>query len=350
MSTTLASKVAGERAPTESMRSRDLEGLLVTDCHSHFLPSSLLAAFEKRERAPRVFDTNEGKMIQYGDGMIRRVGTTMIDFDAKMQAMEASGIDRAVVTINVPGLDWFAKSDGLSVARTTNDELGELAAAQTGRVVALAALPCQSGDGAARELERAVGAGLCGGLLFSNIAGRSLDEPEFEAIFETAARLDVPLMIHPTYPLCIRTVDAYSLQSILGYLVDTSAAVLRLVLNGLYERYPDIKIYLTHAGSLLPYIVGRIDHGAGRFSDEAPLSEKPSEYLRRIYTDTICNWAPSLQMAIDFFSPDHVMFGTDAPFWDPGVNFSTLATLPLSDADRQKVTSGNAGRLFGFHD
>jgi aminocarboxymuconate-semialdehyde decarboxylase len=324
------------------------EGLRVIDCHSHFLSSALLEALERRQEAPRVYDSGGQRMIQYGDGMVRRIAPTMADFDAKLVKMEEDGIDAMVVSTSVPGVDWFSKEDGPVVAAAINDELCQLVRDNPGRVAAMAALPIQSGEAAAAELERGVGMGMAGGVLFSNLAGRTIDEPEFQQIFATAEKLDVPIMIHPTYPLCIKTFDAYSMQSMLGYLVDTTAAVLRLVLGGLYERHPKTKIYLTHAGSLLPYMIGRIDNGAGKFSDEKPLEAKPSVYIKKLYTDTICNNAPTLRMAHEFFNDGRLMFGTDAPFWDPAINFATVDELGLDDAERKDLVAGNAATLFGL--
>jgi aminocarboxymuconate-semialdehyde decarboxylase len=324
------------------------EGLKVIDCHSHFLPSTLIEAFAKRDEAPRVWDAGGQRMIQYGDGMERRLAPTMVDFDAKLVKMHEDDIDGMVVSTSVPGVDWFSKEDGPVIAAAVNDEMMQLARDSAGRATVLVALPIQSGDAAAAELERGVGMGMAGGVLFSNLAGRTLDEPEFEQVFETAERLGVPIMIHPTYPLCIKTFDAYSMQSMLGYLVDTTAAVLRLVLGGTYERHPQLKIYLTHAGSLLPYIIGRIDNGAGKFSDEKPLDAKPSEYIKKIYTDTICNNPPTLRMAHEFFDDGRLMFGTDAPFWDPAINFATVDQLGLDEGERKSLVAGNASALFGL--
>jgi predicted TIM-barrel fold metal-dependent hydrolase len=194
-----------------------------------------------------------------------------------------------------------------------------------------------------------VGGGAVGAMIFSNVAGAPLDEPRFEVVFETAARLGVPIYIHPTYPLVAKTLDAYALIPTLGFLVDTTTAVLRLTLGGLFERHPDLKLVLGHAGSLLPQLVGRIDYEAARApGGTGKLSGPPSEALALLHTDSVCVWPPALRSTLEFLGPERVMLGTDYPFWDPQRSLDALAAAGFADDVVQRITSGNARRLFGL--
>src|SRR5438876_1135025 len=123
----------------------------------------------------------------------------------------------------------------------------------------LATVPLQAPDRAAAVLQRALGRGLKGALIYSNVAGGHLDEPSRRAFFDAAAAMDAPIMLHPTYPLCAPSAMAWGLMEMVAFLFDTTTAALRLVLDGLYDRHPDFRFLVPHNGSFIPYVVGRID-------------------------------------------------------------------------------------------
>jgi aminocarboxymuconate-semialdehyde decarboxylase len=191
--------------------------------------------------------------------------------------------------------------------------------------------------------------GFCGAMIYSNVAGGALDDPELRVVFDTAAELGAPLYIHPTFPLTASTVDSYALIPTLGFMFDTTTAAVRLVLDGLYERHPDFKLVLAHAASLLPQLAGRIDYEAERQENgRGAVSVDPSEHLRLIHTDSVCAWAPALRNTIELVGAERVMLGTDYPFWDPARTLDTIARANLSDEVTEAMRAGNARRLFGL--
>ena len=273
----------------------------------------------------------------------------MVDAEAQLVDMDSAAIDRAVLSVNVPGVDWFSAADGLAVAEEVNDELAELTRRHPDRFAALALLPMQAPEPAASELERAIGNGLAGAQVYSNVAGRDLDAAGCDAVFDAAARLDVPIMIHPTYPLSAAATDAYALIPTIGFLVDTSMAALRLIFGGLYERHPSFKLYLCHAGSLLPQLAGRIDYEGTRFpGGTGQLEALPSERIRQLYTDTVCVWPPALRSAIDLVGPKRVMFGSDYPFWQAEASIAAVLDAGLGAETLTAIEHENASRLFGL--
>lgn len=320
----------------------------VVDVHTHWVPPAAVEAFKRREDPPRIYEREGELWLQYGERMQRLVEPTMVDLDAKLASMERSGVDFAVLTNNIPGVDWFAPEEAVEVARAANDEFAAAASAHPDRFAALATLPCQVPEAAAAELERAVSIGLKGAHVYSNVAGKPLDDPSLRVIFDAAAALGVPISLHPTYPLAIEAYDVHALVPVLGYLADSTGAALRLVLDGLFERHPDLRLYLAHVGSLIPFIAGRIDYESTRVGKTGALRVPPTEHLRRLYTDSICVWPPALRLAVEFFGPDHVMLGTDEPFWDPNLAFETLERAGFDEAVERSIRSATAAELFGL--
>jgi len=321
----------------------------IVDIHSHFLPTTLVSALECRDQLPRISEGSGGRLIEYGEGQVHPVLPAMSDLAMRMADMDEQGIELAVLGVNVPGADWFPERDGPAIARAVNDELAELVSSRPSRLAAMAILPMQAPEAAAAELERAAGLGFRGAMIYSNVAGQTLDEPRFEVVFDTAARLGLPVFIHPTFPLSAGTVRAYALMPTLGFLFDTTTAVMRLILGGVYERNPELKLVLAHAGSLIPQLVGRIDYEAARDPNGlGALTVVPSERLRQLYTDTVCVWAPALRSTLAFFGPERVMFGSDYPFWEPERTLATIDEAGFDEAAREAIAAGNARRLFGL--
>lgn len=319
------------------------------DVHSHFMTAALAGALQARDELPRISGQDGKQVIEYGKANGHPLLESMLDLDLRLREMDEAAVDLAVLTVNVPGADWFPAPDGVVVARDVNDELVDLCAAHPDRLAAMALLPMQAPERAAEELQRAVGAGLKGGIVYSNIAGTNLDEAGCAPVLEAAAALDVPLMIHPTFPLSAAATDAYALIPSIGFLVDTTMAALRLIFAGLYERHPDFKLYLCHAGALLPQLAGRIDYECGRFpGGTGRLEAKPSERMAQLYTDTVCNWTPALSSTLELVGPERVMFGSDYPFWRADDGVGTLAAAGLPAETVSAIESGNATRLFGL--
>jgi predicted TIM-barrel fold metal-dependent hydrolase len=317
------------------------------DIHTHYLASTLVSALERRTELPRISEGPEGRQIEYGQGNIHPVLPNMGDVELRLKDMDEQGIDVAVLSINIPGVDWFPAADGPVVARDVNEELADVVAGHPDRFAALATLPMQAPEAAAAELQRVMAAGFNGAMIYSNVAGGHIDQRPLRVVFDTAADLEAPLYIHPTFPLTAATVDAYALIPTLGFMFDTTTAAVRLVLDGLFERHPDFRLVLAHAASLLPQLAGRIDYEAERHAiGRGALSVDPSEHLRLIFTDSVCVWPPALRSTIELVGPERVMFGSDYPFWDPARSFDTLEAAELDHQTLDAVRETNARRVF----
>jgi predicted TIM-barrel fold metal-dependent hydrolase len=212
-------------------------------------------------------------------------------------------------------------------------------------------LPLQAPAAAADELERSVGLGLRGGLVFSNVGGARLDEPRFRPVFEAAAALRVPLVLHPTTPAGVDAASGYGLETTLGFLVETTVCALRLVLEGIFERHPELILVVPHVGSVLPFILGRIDYEAALVPEgRGTLKEPPGEHLRNLYVDSVCDWPPALRLALEVFGPERVLFGSDEPYWRTADAVSTVDAAELDPRSAAGLWHENAERLFGLAD
>jgi predicted TIM-barrel fold metal-dependent hydrolase len=186
-------------------------------------------------------------------------------------------------------------------------------------------------------------------MIYSNVNGRALDEPEYRQLFDAAERLGAPILLHPTYPLSAASLQKGALVPTIGFLFDTTTATMRLILDGLFDRNPDLKLILGHVGSVIPYILARIDYELGRIPGGlAEIDGPPSGHVKRLYVDTVSGGAAGLALGIDLFGADRVLYATDHPFWDPTWTNDALAEVDLSDADREAIEIGNAVRLLGL--
>ena len=324
---------------------------MLIDVHSHYMPRSLGRALERRTEAPRIFKRDGVDFIEYGPGSAAPITPLFYEPDLIIQKMDEAKIDHALLSVSIPGVDWLAVGEGEEVAEAANAETAAIVASHPDRFSGLATVPLQAPERAATVLKRAVGLGLKGAMIYSNVAGGHLDAPERRGFFDSAAALGVPILLHPTYPLCAPSVMRPGMIEMVGFLFDTTTAALRLVFDGLYERHPEFKFIVPHAGSLIPYFVGRIDHfgRVQRPGSTGAITGEAGDHIRRFYVDTVCESAPAVRFCCDFFGVDRIMHGTDHPFWPMPLGPRLLDQVGLDPADRAKIEHQNAVRLFGLN-
>lgn len=317
------------------------------DVHVHFLPQALIDGLRARGDSPKLLDTADGTILDYGGGYIERIGDAARDLDRLLTAMDRTGVTRSVVSINQPGVVGMAAADAINIARDANDELLDRVSAHNGRLAGLGTLPLQDTDAAVAELERIASAGLSGAIIVSNVSGAPISEPRFASLFGAAEQLDVPLLLHPILPVDADRFRPFDLTVPLGFLLDTTMAATHLVLGGLYDRHPRLRLILGHAGSLLPQIAGRLDLEAERNPGvRGSLSVLPSEHLKLMYTDTVAGWAPTVRSALSLFGGDHVMFGSDFPFWDQQPSVRDISELDRSGELPDALRAATAIEVF----
>jgi aminocarboxymuconate-semialdehyde decarboxylase len=158
----------------------------------------------------------------------------------------------------------------------------------------------------------------------------------------------VPVLIHPNDEAFKHVLEGYdgALHLSLGRVIDVSVSAYRLVLSGIMERHPGLKVIVTHTGGSLPYQAGRMDKNSGA----AKLPQPPSAYLKRMYTDTVSPHTPGVAFAVEFYGADRVIYGSDYPCWDPDAALRIIDELDLDDDSYRKITGDNARRLYGIRD
>jgi aminocarboxymuconate-semialdehyde decarboxylase len=230
---------------------------------------------------------------------------------------------------------------GAALTRLANDDLAAACAAYPDAFGALAALPLQEVERGIAELEHAMARGFAGCAIASNIAGVELDDPRLEPFWAACVRLGALIFIHPHHQVGTARMQEYYLHNCVGNPVETGLAAARLIFGGILERHP-LRIVLSHAGGVLPQIVGRLDHSYAVRTESRTTPLPPSEYAKRFYYDTIAHDALALRTLVTRVGAGQIVVGTDAPF-DMGNDApaAVLDALALNDADRTAIESGN---------
>ncbi len=319
------------------------------DFHNHIYPEVYLAELEKGNTRAVVQKDAAGRTILLNDGDYNIIVAGHRHPEARIEAMDAAGVDMQLLTLTTPGVHIEDKTQGVALARLVNDAFADIIARYPSRFTALAALPFQEPAAAVIELERAVTQlGLPGAMLFTSINGLPPDDISFWPLYEKAVELNTLLFLHPASPAHIGAMSDYRLVPLVGFLHETTVAISRMVFSGLFERWPDLNMVLSHMGGTMPYLAERIDFGFEVYSEcRGNLSQPPSQTLKQFYMDTVPYSPQAIQFAIEFAGADKLLLGSDYPHQIgdlPGA-VQTIAELPISDDDKGHILGHNAARL-----
>jgi predicted TIM-barrel fold metal-dependent hydrolase len=316
------------------------------DCQSHLFSPEAVALMEKRRSDPRVFTRDGTRYVQMGD-WLRKIPPHYLDVDTKLAAMDSAGIALTALSINDPGPEWFG-ADGPAVAQILNDFIAGVVRRHPTRFFGLCVLPLQDMRASLAELDRcSAKLGMKGILLYTNLAGRFPDEPEFRPLFARATELDLPVLLHPAKPVTTDLVKGYEMTSTLGNMFDNTIALTRLLMSGILDEYPQLKLVCPHLGGTLPYIIGRLDHQV-QILKRGPrnLSRAPSEYLRSIWMDVVSPLPLAIKFGHDFMGEDRLLYSSDHPWVEPSLIVDCVRAAGLSAIAEEKIFSQNARRLF----
>lgn len=279
--------------------------------------------------------------------------------EGRLADMDAAGIDVQVLSAVGPGVQELPDDVAIPLARDLNTRLRKTIAAHPDRFAAFATLPTGNPEAAAVEFERAVTElGFVGAMINGTTRGLFLDHPDHAPVLETAARLGVPLYLHPgTPPPPVLAAYYGGLPPLVGRMLatagygwhyETSLHALRLIAAGVFDRLPDLKIILGHLGEGLPFHVERVDEMFDRL--EGAPAKPVSAYLRDNFWITTSGYYfdGPFALARRAFGDDRILFSVDYPFSDNAVSTGWLSGLDLDAAARERIAHANADRLLGL--
>jgi 5-carboxyvanillate decarboxylase len=285
----------------------------------------------------------------------------LLDLGAQRIAdMDEAGIAMQVLSLTAPGVQVFDADEAVALARSSNDEMAEAVRKHPARFAGLAAVAPQHPAEAAKELERAVRRlGLKGAIINSHTRGEYLDDQKFWPIFEAAEALGVPIYLHPTAlpPAMVQPFVARGLDgAIYGFAAETGLHILRIVLAGVFDRFPKLQMVVGHLGEGLPFWLFRIDFmhramvKAGRYASVKALRRQPSEYLRENFHVTTSGmaWEPSILHTQCVLGADRVLYAMDYPYQFVPEEVQVTDDLPISGEDKRKLYQLNAERVFSL--
>lgn len=273
------------------------------------------------------------------------------DYEERIKNMDRAGVDIAVITLPAPSVFWGSAEDSLAAARTANDAFAAAQAAYPDRIRWMASLPWEHPESALQELDRACKNGAVGVLTLGNINGRHLTEEQFKPVWQAIDDRALPVLLHPTYPPGIDELELsqYAMVASIGFMIDTSTAVIRMIGDGFFDHYPNLKLIAAHAGATLPYLAGRLDQVFDRTRRaRVNIDRRPSEYLRHIYYDAVTYRQEALELCLQVGTDDRVMYGSDYPFNIGDMPGCLARVNALPECARDKVRGSNAVKLFNL--
>ena len=304
---------------------------MIIDFHTHVMPPEMAAAPVWRGKCPMTIEN-------------------------VLEAAKEGGVDRTVISNPGHELRHMDSGQQLKTVRMINQYLTSLAHKHD-NIYALATTVPYGGEPFLKELERAVKEdGAKGVIILSSLPGHYPDDDDALPFFQLVTELDIPVFMHPpSVGFGEERLNIYRLASSIGRPMDGALAISRLIVRGIFEKFPTLKLVGSHLGGGICEMIGRMDY-AYNLQEEAYflgpyepmlIRHPPSHYLKMMYLESTCYHAPAARCAMDTVGVDHFVFGTDAPPLKPlkKAGVAIIRSLKLAPADEAKVFSGNARKL-----
>ena len=319
------------------------------DLHSHFFPIDALSnPGQHRDKAPKVQVTEGRLTVSSGGGMRGNLGAGAYDGAARIQDLDKMSIAVQALSPSPILLFYWEEAAAASYfSRLQNEAIQQVVQQHPQRFVGFGSVPLQSVADSIAIAEEAKKIGLKGLEIGTSVGAKPLDDSVFEPFFEAAESLDLLLFVHPTED-GIDTDDPVNgmLGNVLHFPFRTTLMIERMILKGMFEKHKNLRLCLSHGGGLVAYNIWRLDHAFGQRPEfRKTISQKPSEYLKKIYFDTIVHSVAALDYLIRAVGADRIVIGTDYPMamgdFDP---VGKIKELKISDQERSQVLGGNAAK------
>lgn len=270
--------------------------------------------------------------------------------------MDSVGIDVQILSLTSPGVQVFEPVLATRLAADSNDALAEAVQAHPDRFAGLAAIAPQDPAAAALELGRARSIGLCGAIVNSHSFGEYLDQAKFAPVLEAAAGERLPIYLHPREP-APAMVGPYLDYGLYfagwGFAAETGLHAMRLIMSGVFDRWPDLRIVLGHMGEGIPFWLQRIDNRyllQVKIGAVKQLDRLPSEYFLDHFVITTAGVTsmPALRLSLDVLGVDRILFAADFPYEDDADAVAAMDGAKITDLEKAAIYAGNAERVFGL--
>jgi aminocarboxymuconate-semialdehyde decarboxylase len=323
------------------------------DMHAHYVPPKALSVLE-RDASPYGLQLIEaaggGRCVHFTYGLtLRPFFSRLLDLEERWQVMAQEGVDRQILSVWADLFGYgMPAAEGARWHRLLNESLCEVVQQHPQRLSALASVPLQDAERAARELEYGIRqCGAVGGVIAASVDGTNLGEASLDEFWAVATELHVPLFLHPTQPVPATRTRQHGMQQVIQYIYDTTATVGSLIFSGVLDRFPELTLILSHGGGFFPYQIGRFDRIYRNLEAPTVPSQAPSAYRRRFFYDTILHDAAALRYLRDRVGSDRLLLGTDYPFpVDEPAPVHLLEQAGCTGDELAQVGGGTAHRLF----
>jgi aminocarboxymuconate-semialdehyde decarboxylase len=281
------------------------------DVHNHAVPREAVELLRGGEGYPIKVEGN----FMEADRVRAELTPVFLDPEAKLEQLARGGLDAAVVSGSPALFAYETDADrGAALCRAVNSGLADLCAFEPARLRWIAHVPLQTPDAAASLLAEAAGAGAVGAQIGTSVAGTPLAEAGLDPFWRAAEEHDMTLMLHPAYNNPHPGLEGYHLQNAIGNQLETTVAAERLIVTGVLDRHPGLRLLLVHAAGYMPWQAGRLRHAATVRAELAASPPDPYAYFGRLFADTITHDAAALRFLVDHVGADNVAMGTDLPF------------------------------------
>ena len=326
------------------------------DVHAHYVPPQLIDAITSRggEIGVRLVKSNGAPPALHFDYgfKVRPFFPRLVEPVAERRAwLDAQGIDRQIVG-TWPDIFGYGLAADACIAwhRMLNDTLAAWCADNSDRFAWIASVPLIRAEAAGEEAERAASLGAIGVIISSNIENVNLGELPLDAFWRKLETLDLPVLIHPVLVAPAPRAAKFALAQVAQYTFDTTLGIGSVLMSGVLDRFPRLKLVLAHGGGAYPYLAGRFDVMHRRMDRAAQgdvASRTPSAYAAQMTYDSIVHAPKALRFLIDLVGLDNVVLGTDYSF--PPADMEPLALLRstgLSAAGIEAIADANPRRVF----
>ena len=297
--------------------------------------------------------TEDGRVtMRQDDHVFRTVEPECCCADRRRTFNDAHSVDVQVVsTVPVLFSDFAPASEALHLHQYLNDHFVEVQNQHPDHFLALGTVPLQDPQVAIPELQRIAEIGLIGVQIGTHAGGRELDDPHFDVFWDACVQLDLPILIHPWDMVGSDRMARHWLRWLVGMPSETALAIASMMLGGVFEKHPGLRVCFAHGGGAFPFILGRIDHGFRMRPDlVATMTQSlPSSLMDRFWVDSGVHDDDALRFLVDRIGSDRVCAGSDAPFplGEAVPGESVIQSQQLTQEERQRILWDNAIAFLG---